>query len=156
MMMQWPAAYVFCQVFFHFKVNVLHSYYPLGNVKIEHITLCSSPKKKPKLYHNSLSMQCYTEEIQLTSQLPGAFIGHAAMVEWWLWDGLIRSHDRCQIWIASWGESGEGEEDFHANLNSYMSLNISLQGPRQCPILSHTSELMLRLAKRGSEFISYL
>lgn len=61
------------------KSQCTPSVYPLGKVKIEHITLCNSPKT---LCHDSLSMQCYTEETQLTSQLPGACIGHAAVVEW--------------------------------------------------------------------------
>lgn len=67
-----------CFVFFHLKVTPY--VYPLGKMKIEHSTLCNSPEKKTFVI--SLSMQCYKEETQLTSQLPGTCVGHAAVVEW--------------------------------------------------------------------------
>lgn len=52
---------------------------------------------------------------------------------------------------------GKGEEDFHANLNSHLKSHCGVSGSVPSSLsLSHTSELMLRLAKRGSEFISYL
>lgn len=57
--------------------------------------------------------------------------------------------------------SKKEKEDFHANHNSTSLEEISLRRWRQFtpnprPTSSHTSELMLRLAKRASEFISYL
>lgn len=65
--------------FVHLQSQCTPSVYPLGTVKIEHIALCNSPKAP--FCHDSLSMQCYTEETQLTPQLPGTGTGHAAVAE---------------------------------------------------------------------------